>query len=175
MIRPHSGNMPVRQRDCTCQPTVVGTGGPGTCARARHGCRGAKAKLDWAVSTAYATPLVARQVCRLMLRVARKLIVSAYISTEVPLPVFAGAFASLKDAVVAHNRACDEAHLLYRRLAKRGADDVVKESYRSWFSYQDMPISLRCASPWRGQQDGRSCVLRFARGAFIGRTTRVPD
>ena len=77
-----------------------------------------------------------------MLRVARKLIVSADISTEVPLPVFAGAFASLKDALVAHNRACDEAHLLYLRLAKRGADDVVKESYRSWFSYQDMPISL---------------------------------
>jgi len=104
---------------------------------------GAKAELDWVVSTANATPLVARQVCRLMLRVARKLIVSADISTELPLPVFAGASASLKDALVAHNRACDEAHLLYRRLAKgEMPDDVVMETYRSWFSYQDMPISL---------------------------------
>ena len=41
------------------------TGGPRTCSRDGHGCRqGAKAKLDWVVAPADATPLVTRQVLR---------------------------------------------------------------------------------------------------------------
>lgn len=103
----------------------------------------ARAKLDWVVSTANATPLVVRQVCLLMLRVARKLIVSADISTEVRLPVFAGAFASLKDALVALNRACEEAQSLYKRLPKGEIpDDVVLEFQESWFGYQDLLTTL---------------------------------
>ena len=80
--------------------------------------RGTEAKLDWVVASAGASPLVARQVCALMRGAAGKLIVSADISTELPLPASAGAVASLKDALAALNRSCEEAQSLYKRLPK---------------------------------------------------------
>ena len=78
-----------------------------------------------------------------MLRDARKLIVSADISTELPLPASAGAVASLKDALAALNRSCEEAQSLCKRLPKGELpDDVVMEFQKSWFSYQDLLTTL---------------------------------
>lgn len=103
----------------------------------------AKTKLRWIVALAEGTPLVTKQVCDLVRGAAGQLIAGADIGAELPLPQEAGAHASLKEALAALNRACEEAQLLYKRLPKGELlDDVVKEFQRSWFSYQDLLTTL---------------------------------
>jgi hypothetical protein len=105
----------------------------------------AKTKLRWIVALAEGTPLVTKQVCDLVRVAAGQLAVDDDTGAELPLPPsqMEGTHESLKDALAALNRACDEAQSLYKRLPKGEIpDDVVKEFQRSWFSYQDLLTTL---------------------------------
>lgn len=103
----------------------------------------AQAKLNWIVALAEGTPLVTKQVCSLVRVAADQLTPRDDVCTELPQAKVDGAFESLKEALAALNRACDEAQLLYRRLPKgEMLDDVVMEFQRSWFSYQDLLTTL---------------------------------
>lgn len=105
----------------------------------------AQAKLNWIIALAEGTPLVTKQVCDLVRVAAGQLVCNADTGAELPLPPsqMEGTHESLKDALAALNRACDEAQSLYKRLPKGEIpDDVVKEFQRSWFSYQDLLTTL---------------------------------
>lgn len=103
----------------------------------------AKAKIDWIVELAESTPLVAEEVCDLVRAAGRQLAVGDVASANLPESDAAGPREALKDALVAINRACEEAQLSYKRLPKGDLlDDVVMEFQRSWFSYQDLLTTL---------------------------------
>ena len=103
----------------------------------------AKTKLRWIVALAEGTPLVTKQVCDLVRVAAGQLAVDDDTGASLPESDAAGPHGSLKDALVALNRACEEAQSLYKRLPKGDVlDDVVMEFQRSWFSYQDLLTTL---------------------------------
>lgn len=105
----------------------------------------AKTKLRWIVALAEATPLVTKQVCELVRVAAGQLAVDDDTGAELPLPLqqMAGTHESLKQALAALNRACEEAQSLYKRLPKGEIpDDVVLEFQESWFGYQDLLTTL---------------------------------
>ncbi len=103
----------------------------------------AKAKLGWIVALADATPLVTKQVCDLVQAAAGQLAVNVDSDASLPESDSAGPHESLTGALVALNRACEEAQSLYKRLPKGELpDDVVLEFQKSWFSYQDLLTTL---------------------------------
>ena len=103
----------------------------------------AKTKLRWIVALAEGTPLVTKQVCDLVRVAAGQLAVDADTGAELPPRQIAGTHESLKQALAALNRACEEAQSLYKRLPKGEIpDDVVLEFQESWFGYQDLLTTL---------------------------------
>ena len=103
----------------------------------------AKTKLRWIVALAEGTPLVTKQVCDLVRVAAGQLAMDDDTGAELPPRQMAGTHESLKQALAALNRACEEAQSLYKRLPKGEIpDDVVLEFQESWFGYQDLLTTL---------------------------------
>lgn len=102
----------------------------------------AKAKLEWIIALAGATPLVAKQVSDLVHAAAGQLDVDD--NSNALEPDLVAHHEALANTLCTLNSACEQAQALYKRLPKGELpDDVVLKFQKSWFAYQDLLATLR--------------------------------
>lgn len=136
----------------------------------------ARAKLDWVTAFAESTPLVTAQVGGLVRAAADKLIRQCDVPEEFAPPQAEGTHASLKDALSALNRACEEARSLYRRLPKGEVpDDIVLEFQKSWFAYQDLVTTLKVRKSLARPGGWSELRAQICRGQIYRKEAPVAD